>query len=169
MWDIGHYRVFRGRGLLHEQNGRSTKNIYFSTVKEGFHYCLAALMSKVGATNFLTQFWASGLCQDTVAPDVHWQQWDSSQGLAKEEQISVNFPANSFYALSLICKGINFSAFLPENRESLCFSSAHHLQLILPDDDRLWHLSLSRDLSLGSLVALSSVQIVQQRQRHQQK
>lgn len=50
----------------------------------------------------------SDLCQNTVVPDVHCQQWDCSQGLA-EEQFSGNFPASSFYSLSLIYKGSNFS------------------------------------------------------------
>lgn len=133
MWDTGYYRSFKEKVPLHRQNGLSNKKTYFFTLREDFHYCLTALISKLGATNFLTQFWASDLCQDTIVPDVHWQQWDCSQDLAKE-QIS-NFPANSFYPLSLICKGIIFSAFLPENGDSVCFSSAHHLQVMLPDDD----------------------------------
>lgn len=32
------------------------KRPFFSTVREGFHYCLTALTSKLCATTFLTQF-----------------------------------------------------------------------------------------------------------------
>lgn len=111
----------------------------------------------------------SDLCQNTIVPDVHWQQWDRSQGLAKEEQFNVNFPANSFFfPLSLICKGSHFCVFLPENCDSICFSSAHHLQVTLPDNEQLSDLSLSHDLSLGNLMVLSSGQIVQPRRQQKQ-
>lgn len=110
----------------------------------------------------------SDLCQNTIVPDVHWQQWDRSQGLAKEEEFSVNFPANSFYSLSLIFKGSNFCVFLPENWDSVCFSSAQHFQVTLPDNEWLSDLSLSHDPSLGNLMVLSSGQIVQQRCQQKQ-
>lgn len=105
-------------------------------------------------------------CQNTIVLDLHWQQWDCSQGLA--EEFSVNFPANSFYSWSLISKGSNFCVFLPANCDSVCFSSAHHLQVPLPDKEWLSDLSLSHDLSLGNLMVLSSGQIVQQRRQQKQ-
>lgn len=39
-----------------DKMGFQVKRLIFSAVREGFHYCLTALMSKLGATNFFTQF-----------------------------------------------------------------------------------------------------------------
>lgn len=108
--------------VLKEKVHYMDKDLFF-TVKGSFHDCLTTSMGKPSAINFLRQFWGSDLCQDTVVPDEHWQQQDRSQGLAKE-QTSVNFPANSFYPPNLICKGINFSAFLPENGNTASFQAA---------------------------------------------
>lgn len=150
------------RGPLHRQKGLSTKKLYFSTCEVR----LSLLWQHWWANRVPPTFKLSFECQNTIVPDVHCQQWDCSQGLA--EQFSGNFPADSFYSPSLIRKGSNFCVFLPENCDSVCFSSAHHLQVTLPDHEWLSDLSLSHDLSLGNLMVLSSGQIVQQRRQQKQ-